>query len=166
MNITFHSTVIITQQFDTMKSFYKELLKQEIVHDFGTCISFASGLSIWKLSEEDPLSKKLGRTFDASGNKNIELCFETEEIIEVEKLLYNYSLEYLHRLVEEKWGQRTIRFFDPDGNLIEVGESIPCFIRRMYGRYKSLEEVSKRSSVPLDMVREICCKGPSSYNFY
>jgi len=27
----------------------------------------------------------------------------------------------VNRLMEHSWGQKVIRFYDPDGNLIEVG---------------------------------------------
>ena len=28
---------------------------------------------------------------------------------------------YVNRLMTHSWGQRVVRFYDPDGNLIEVG---------------------------------------------
>lgn len=76
MKIKFHSTVIMTEEFEQMKSFYQNILQQKIEFDFGTCIGFQNGLSLWKLKEEYPIVKKLGRTFDKSGNKNLEICFE------------------------------------------------------------------------------------------
>ena len=32
-----------------------------------------------------------------------------------------YDIEYVNRLMTHSWGQKVIRFYDPDGNLIEVG---------------------------------------------
>jgi hypothetical protein len=66
----------MTEEFEQMKSFYQNILQQKIEFDFGTCIGFQNGLSLWKLKEEYPIVKKLGRTFDKSGNKNLEICFE------------------------------------------------------------------------------------------
>ncbi len=34
------------------------------------------------------------------------------------KLIYN---QYVNRLMKHSWGQTVIRFYDLDGNLIEVG---------------------------------------------
>ncbi len=31
------------------------------------------------------------------------------------------SVKYVNRLMTHSWGQKVIRFYDPDGNLIEVG---------------------------------------------
>ena len=35
--------------------------------------------------------------------------------------LKNFNITYVHDVVEYGWGQRVVRFYDPDGNLIEVG---------------------------------------------
>jgi catechol 2,3-dioxygenase-like lactoylglutathione lyase family enzyme len=60
----------------------------------------------------------------------------------------------LHGVAEEAWGQRTIRFFDPDGNLIELGESIPCFCRRLFKGGMAVEQVSEKTGVDIDKVKE------------
>ena len=40
----------------------------------------------------------------------------------VEKLESYYpEVKYVNRLTTHSWGQKVIRFYDPDGNLIEVG---------------------------------------------
>ncbi|MHC1776606.1 MAG: VOC family protein [Lentimicrobium sp.] len=156
MEIIFHSTVIITEEFEQMKLFYYEILQQKIEFDFGNCIGFKNGLSLWKLKEEYPISIKLGRTFDKSGNKNLEICFETDDFESVVENLKKYRLNYLHEETEELWGQKTIRFYDPENNLVEIGETIPCFVKRFRNQGLSLAEVSKRTSVPIEIVSDIC----------
>ena len=34
---------------------------------------------------------------------------------------FYHDIEYVNRLMTHSWGQRVIRFYDLDGNLIEVG---------------------------------------------
>ena len=56
-------------------------------------------------------------------NNTCELYFE-ERTIEsfIEKLEKLYpSIQYVNRLMTHSWGQKVIRFYDLDGNLIEVG---------------------------------------------
>lgn len=56
--------------------------------------------------------------------KDIEKLYFEEQDIEafVEKLERLYpEIEYVNRLMTHSWGQRVIRFYDLDGNLIEVG---------------------------------------------
>ncbi|MDA3867329.1 MAG: VOC family protein [Salinivirgaceae bacterium] len=156
MEIKFHSTVIMVEHFEQMKAFYQDILQQQIEFDFGNCIGFKNGLSLWKLKEEYPIAKKLGRTFDNSGNKNLEICFETDDFELVAEKLKNHQLNYLHKETEEVWGQQTIRFYDPENNLVEIGETITCFVKRFYNEGMTIEEVAKRTSVPTELVSEIC----------
>jgi catechol 2,3-dioxygenase-like lactoylglutathione lyase family enzyme len=156
MDIKFHSTVIMTDDFDKMKAFYQEILQQEVDIDFGNCIGFKNGISLWKLSEDYPIAKQLGKTYDQSGNKNLEICFETNDYENVVAKLKEHDLKYLHETIEERWGQKTIRFYDPENNLVEIGETIPCFVKRFYNQGLTVEKVSERTSVPIEFVKEIC----------
>jgi len=156
MEIKYHSTVIMTDNFEQMKTFYQEILRQKIKFDFGNCIGFENGLSLWKLKEDYQIVKKLGRTFDKSGNKNLEICFETEDFELIVENLKIHNLNYLHKETEEMWGQKTIRFYDPENNLIEIGETIPCFVKRFYNQGLTIDEVSKRTSVSTELVLQIC----------
>ena len=49
--------------------------------------------------------------------------FEEREIEKfVQKLENLYpSIQYVNRLTTHSWGQKVVRFYDLDGNLIEVG---------------------------------------------
>lgn len=156
MEIKFHSTVIMTEEFEMMKSFYQNILQQKIEFDFGNCIGFKNGLSLWKLKNDYPIAKKLGRTFDKSGNMNLEFCFETDDFELVVENLKMYKLNYLHEETEELWGQKTVRFFDPENNLVEIGETIPCFVKRFQNQGMNAEEIAQKTSVPIEMVRAIC----------
>ena len=59
-------------------------------------------------------------------SNSCELYFEEQDIESfVEKLERLYpSIEYVNRLMTHSWGQRVIRFYDLDGNLIEVGTPV------------------------------------------
>ncbi len=156
MAINFSSSVLMVKNLEEMKIFYRDVLEQEIEVDFGGCIGFKCGIALWELNEEMPITAKLGRKFSENGNQNLEICFETESFDEVLKKIAEYSPKYLHREQEEPWGQRTIRFYDPEGNLVEIGESVPCFVRRFFASGMNLEEVAKRTSVPIEIVKKIC----------
>ena len=55
-----------------------------------------------------------------------ELYFEERDIEAfAERLEKLYpDTKYVNRLMTHSWGQKVIRFYDPDGNLIEVGTPI------------------------------------------
>lgn len=52
-----------------------------------------------------------------------ELYFEEPNIEEFADKLENYGepIEYVNKLTTHSWGQKVIHFYDPDGNLIEIG---------------------------------------------
>ena len=43
----------------------------------------------------------------------------SKHLPKLEKLYPN--VRYVNRLMTHSWGQKVVRFYDPDGNLIEVG---------------------------------------------
>jgi hypothetical protein len=69
--------------------------------------------------------------------------------------LRKYNPVLLHDVELETWGQKTIRFFDPENNLIEIGETLPGFVKRMYKEEKSVDEIVEITSIDKNMVLEI-----------
>lgn len=45
-----------------------------------------------------------------------------------------------------------MRFYDPDGYIIEVGEPLELVVKRFAQQGLSIEEVSQKSSMPLEFV--------------
>ena len=56
-------------------------------------------------------------------SNSCELYFEEQDIEAfVQKLDKLYpSIQYVNKITTHSWGQRVVRFYDLDGNLIEVG---------------------------------------------
>jgi catechol 2,3-dioxygenase-like lactoylglutathione lyase family enzyme len=131
MDIRFQSTVLITKRFEEMKRFYMELLGQRIRYYFGNCITFECALTLWELREGYTLARALGGSEPRSGNGSMEVCFETDDFEAEVARVRKGGVVLLHGVEEETWGQRTMHFYDPDGNIVELGESMPCFCRRL-----------------------------------
>ncbi len=55
---------------------------------------------------------------------------------------------------EHPWGQRVVRFRDPDGHIIEVGERMTAVCRRFLDSGLTPEQTASRMDVPVDYVRE------------
>ena len=58
----------------------------------------------------------------------------------LQKLRAYPHLQTLGGVVEHPWGQRVIRFYDLDGHLIEVGESMKLVTRRFQAAGMTPEE--------------------------
>jgi catechol 2,3-dioxygenase-like lactoylglutathione lyase family enzyme len=154
MHIKFQSPVLISNDIEKLKNFYLNVLGQEIELDFGNCIVLKCGLSLWQLQPDFPITKHLQYRYHNSGNKNLELCFETDEFENVIEELRKFELILLHDVTEEKWGQFTIRFYDPDNNLIEIGETLPCLVRRLSESGLTSNEIIKKTGLPDNKVKE------------
>lgn len=150
--IKFHSPVVFVKDIERSKLFYTEILNEEIEHDFGKNVSFKSGLSIWELRENHIISKNVNT--NPEGHK-FELYFESDDIDSIHKALKSKNIQFLHELHEEPWGQRTLRFFDRDNHLIEIGEPLPVFIGNMYRKGMTVEEIEKKSGVPQETIHNL-----------
>ena len=51
-----------------------------------------------------------------------------------------------------------MRFYDPDGYLIEIGESMDMVINRYFQEAMSAKEISERTSMPMEIVKMILSK--------
>lgn len=113
------NTLIVAKDIERSKQFYEELFGLRMVIDNDGNVVLTEGLA---LQDEKIWREFLGRDITQKSN-SCELYFEEQDIEAfIEKLERLYpSVEYVNRLMTHSWGQRVIRFYDPDGNLIEVG---------------------------------------------
>ncbi|MCR5575647.1 MAG: VOC family protein [Oscillospiraceae bacterium] len=114
--------LIVVKDIERSRRFYHDLFGLETLLDNGGNMILSDGLV---LQEEKYWTGFLGRAVIPENN-SCELYFEEADIEGfVEKLENVYpKLRYVNRLMTHSWGQRVIRFYDPDGNLIEVGTPV------------------------------------------
>jgi catechol 2,3-dioxygenase-like lactoylglutathione lyase family enzyme len=155
MKLSRCSTALFVKNISVSKAFYTGMLGLSIDMDFGKNVIFKEGFTIWEINENHIIPQTLG--LDSISDRNsirFELYFETENIKEAFDNLKSKKVHFLHEIHEEPWGQLTFRFFDPDRHLIEAGESMPHFIGRFYDEGLTIEQISARTSVPAEAVRQ------------
>jgi catechol 2,3-dioxygenase-like lactoylglutathione lyase family enzyme len=151
-----HSPVLITTDLERLRRFYTQILGLRVRDDFGACVVLDCGLSLWKPGPGHPVQAE-GRSANATGH-GFELCFEADTVAEfrrVAEALEASGHPLLHSVHEEPWGQYTVRVLDPDGHLVEWGESIPCFVRRLYETHHSAAKTAEITGVALEEVERI-----------
>ena len=147
-----HSIVLFVKDIEKSKEFYTKILNHSIVHDFGNNVILSGGISIWQIQQSHIISKEL----ETSSNSNrFELYFEAENIDEINLKLEQNNVTLLHPIHTEPWGQRTIRFFDPDSHLIEIGEPLEVFVMNMSKQGLSPEQISTQSGIPIETVKNL-----------
>ena len=111
--------LIVVKDIEKSRKFYHDLFDIELVLDNDGNMILTEGLV---LQDEKIWKSFLDRDIVPKSN-SCELYFEEQNIESfIEKLERLYpSIEYVNHLMTHSWGQRVIRFYDLDGNLIEVG---------------------------------------------
>jgi lactoylglutathione lyase len=150
----FHSPMIVVADMDRSKRFYVEVLHEAIEQDLGPYVVLAGGFSLmtreqWQiLTGDDPAQgERAGHHF--------ELYFEEDDLEGfVEELSRVPDIRSFTPLQETPWGQRALRLLDPDGHVIEVAESMKAVVRRMLATGEAVEEVSRKSMMPLPFVQD------------
>jgi len=115
--------LIVVKDIERSRQFYHDLFGLDMILDNDGNMILTEGLV---LQEEGCWKEFLGKDIIPKNNAG-ELYFEEADIEGfVEKLERIYpEVEYVNRLMTHSWGQRVVRFYDPDGNLIEVGTPMP-----------------------------------------
>ena len=155
MKIQFHSAVLFVKDIKRSKQFYQDVLQCEIAFDFGRNVIFGNGLSVWELFPEHIIGKKADKLGIYQKNCRFEIYFETDNITELESYLENNNIDFFHHELEEPWGQRTLRIFDPDGHLVEIGEKMEIFVKRLYKQGMTIDEIAARTSIPKEDIKRI-----------
>jgi catechol 2,3-dioxygenase-like lactoylglutathione lyase family enzyme len=156
MSIKYQSSVIFVKDIKASRQFYEGLLEQQVEMDFGPNVGFVGGFAIWQV--EHAYQMLFGRAPEDDrqlGRENLELYFESEDLDAVSAKLSEAGVQFVHPTREQPWGQRVFRVHDPDGHIVEIGEPIPVFIQRFLEQGMSVEEAAERTSMPVEIVRQI-----------
>ena len=123
--------LIVVKDIEKSRKFYRDLFDIDLVLDNDGNMILTEGLV---LQDEKIWKSFLDRDIVSKSN-SCELYFEEQDIEAfVEKLERLYpSIEYVNRLMTHSWGQRVIRFYDLDGNLIEVGTPMESIDSNLQG---------------------------------
>jgi len=149
----FKCPLIVVNDIGKSREFYEDVLNQKLILDFGANITFAGDFSLQSKSTwVDFINKNENEVISKSNN--FELYFEEEEFDDFVEQLKSYSIQYIHGVKEFPWGQRVIRFYDPDMHIIEVGESMVTVVRRFLTEGLSIEETAERTQHPVEFVKK------------
>ena len=113
------NVLIVVQDIERSRKYYHDLFGLEMILDNDGNMILTEGLvlqdaKIW----ENFLSREI-----ISQNNACELYFEESDLEGFTRRLNELYPDtvYVNRLMTHSWGQKVVRFYDPDGNLIEVG---------------------------------------------
>ena len=114
--------LIVVKDIEKAKQFYHNLFGLDMVLDNNGNVILTEGLV---LQDANIWQEFLGRDC-IPRNNSCELYFEERDIEAFVERLEGLcpSVNYVNRLMTHSWGQKVVRFYDLDGNLIEVGTPV------------------------------------------
>lgn len=146
----FKNPMLIVTDIDRSVAFYRKVFGLRVIMDFGANKTLTGGLALQTL---ETWQEFIGTDNIAFGNNNFELYFEEDDFDRFVNKLEEYDVEYVHPVKEHSWGQRVVRFYDPDKYIIEVGENIKVVCRRFLDEGMTPEQVAERMDVPMRFVK-------------
>lgn len=143
--------MLVVTDMDKTVEFYKRVLGLQVVTDFGANKTLTGGLALQTL---ETYKDFIGTSNISFGGNNFEIYFEEDDFDKFADNLKKCNVQYVHPVKEHSWGQRVVRFYDPDRNIVEVGENMKAVCKRFIDRGMTLEQVAERMDVPMEYINE------------
>lgn len=143
------------QDIEKSRKFYEEVLNQEVEIDHGANVTFKGSFAIHDAKHYQGLLGEFSSANTGIEKNFMELYFESDDLNGIYEKLESIGAKFVHEIREQPWGQRVMRFYDPDGYIIEVGEPPECVVKRFAAQSFSTEEISEKSSMPVEFVEMV-----------
>lgn len=144
------NSMLVVKDLEKSKAFYWEVLGLRTLSDLDIHAVLTGGLA---LQTEESWKGFVGKEISYQGN-DVEVYFEEEDFDQfLDKLGSLKTVEYVHPVMEHAWGQRVVRFYDPDYHIIEVGENMKVVCKRFSDKGMTVEEISERMGIPMKAVK-------------
>lgn len=141
--------MLVVQDMDKSLAFYQQVLGLDVIVDFGANKTLTGGLALQTQATWQDFIHTDAVRF---GGNDAEIYFEEEDFDSFIDKLKAFDIRYVHPVQEHAWGQRVVRFYDPDQHIIEVGESLHAVCSRFINSGLTPEATAKRMDIPLSFV--------------
>ncbi|MCI6832020.1 MAG: VOC family protein [Butyricicoccus sp.] len=145
----FMNPLLAVSDMERSVSFYKTVLGLDKIADFGANVTLTGGVA---LQTQETWAQFIETDALTWNGKVSELYFEEDDFDTFAERLRGQDIRYVHPVKEHAWGQRVVRFYDPDGHIIEVGENIQSVCRRFADSGMTPEQIAVRMDVPPEAV--------------
>ena len=146
--------MLVVNDIDKSVEFYENILGMSVILDFGANKTLTGGLALQTAETYKDFID--GQSIRFFGN-DFELYFEEDDFDSFIQRLKRFDIEFVHPVKEHSWGQRVVRFYDPDKHIVEVGENLKSVCRRFLESGMTPEQTAERMDVPLKFVNS-CTK--------
>ena len=143
--------LITVSDIKRSRDFYENILGQKVKFDFGESITFHGDFAIHLQSH---FKKLIDNKEIIQGGNNFELYFECDNLEKIVGLLYKNHVAFIHEIREQPWKQKVVRFYDPDRNIVEIGESLEFLSYRLNNEGMSTEQISETTGMTIEFINK------------
>jgi len=148
-------SVLVVKDMNKSREFYEGFLNQNVKMDLGANVSY-DGFALQTLESWADFINKEESDINLDKTNEAELYFEVSDYDKfVEKLNSKKDIELVHDTKEFPWGQRGIRFYDPDNHIVEVGETLEGVVKKQLNDGMSEDEIVEKTGLPKEYIVEI-----------
>lgn len=141
--------LLVVSDMKRSRAFYEGVLGRTVKADFGENVSYEGDFAIHLQSHYAGLID--GRPI-RYGSNHVELYFEDDNVDAIALELQAKGVEFVHLPREQPWRQKVLRFYDPDGYIIEVGESIEYLAYRLSLEGLTHQQIASAVGIPIEWV--------------
>ena len=143
------------REMERSLAFYRNVLGLEVVNDFGANVVLTGGLSLQTLETWADFLDKAPEDIRFGGD-DAEMYYVADDFDAFLGVLKDHrEVKLVRPPIEHRWGQRAVRLYDPDGHIIEVGESLNKVAKRFRDSGLNEEGVARRMDISLEYAREL-----------
>ena len=126
-DMKFKNPMLVVTDIEKSVEFYKKVFGLHVIMDFGANKTLTGGLALQTVETYK----------DFIGTKDISFWVN------------NYEIYF----EEDSWGQRVVRFYDPDKHIVEVGENMKIVCKRFLDSGMTPEQVAEFMNVPMKFIK-------------
>ncbi len=133
-------SLIAVENIERSRKFYESIMGMKVEEDYGENVVFEDSFSIHDRKHFRELIN--GKEILHKSN-SFELYFEENKVNDLFNKLKDNHVEFIHEPREQPWRQLVMRFYDPDGHIIEVGESLEYLAVRLHKEGLDIDEICR-----------------------
>lgn len=122
MNTSIEWIIFVTENYELMKSFYKDVLQLSIERDMPAeeFTQFKTDNCFVAIYGKGFVEKLLSRSVSGKPGSTIYSFKESQDVDTDYQQLVANGVQFIKGPETQSWGQRTAYFTDPDGNIWEI----------------------------------------------
>lgn len=147
------TTLLAVSDMQRSVRFYSDLFGQEVVLDLGENVTLSGGFAL-----QQDFDRLVGIDPEQIVHRpnDMELYFETEDFDGfLAKLSDHKEVVCVHPPKMHDWLQRVVRIYDPDGHMIEIGESMRVIACRLREENRTNEEIAGLMHCPVSYIARL-----------